>query len=237
MRLRSYLVDQLFCYNIKSWITLPKRLWTDFYRQSVWSLRYSNDKTSNIQTNCFESESNQWQVLSVGIIESCCQKRGVHKAWMSSPYIYFHQLPWAFFQKLLWPSWKTFLMKKSAVRVIRERLWLKLNFPPESPRIIALESQNIFLKVAKTICAVSKLNKGETVWIKAGIYESLEHLIKAIKTSTGLTKFNHQYKKIKGDLVLLFGKKRITFPDKKFQAFWALKESKMAHAIILSLKC
>ena len=40
--------------------------------------------------------------------------------------------------------------------------------------------------------AVIKPYKGETVLINPGRYENLEHLIKAIKTATGLTKLDHQ---------------------------------------------
>ena len=86
--------------------------------------------------------------------------------------------------------------------------------------------------------AVSKPYKGETVVINAESYENLEHLIKTIKTATGLTKFSHQYNKITGVLVLFFGQKMIElhFLTKKYQAFWALEESKMAQALILVIK-
>ena len=53
--------------------------------------------------------------------------------------------------------------------------------------------------------SVSKPYKVETVLINAGSYEILEHLIKTIKTATGLTKFSHQYNKIRVVLVLFFG--------------------------------
>ena len=86
------------------------------------------------------------------------------------------------------------------------------------------------------IGAVSKPYKGETVLIKAGSYENLEHLIKAIKTATGLTKFSHQYNKITGVLVFLAKMKELHFLTKKYQAFWALEESKMAQALIFVIK-
>ena len=83
--------------------------------------------------------------------------------------------------------------------------------------------------------AVSKPYKGETVLINTGSYENLEHLIKAIKTATGLTKFSHQYNKITGVLVFLFffGKNEgITFPDEEKPS----KESKMGQVLILVIK-
>ena len=81
--------------------------------------------------------------------------------------------------------------------------------------------------------AVSKPYKGETVLINTGSYKNLEHLIKAIKTATGLTKFSHQYNKITGVLVLFFGKnERITFPDDEIPStlgFEGIKDGSGTH--------
>ena len=81
--------------------------------------------------------------------------------------------------------------------------------------------------------AVSKPYKGETVLINTGSYENLEHLIKAIKTATGLTKFSHQYNKITGVLVLFFGKNEgITFPDEEIPSilgFEGIKDGSGTH--------
>ena len=67
----------------------------------------------------------------------------------------------------------------------------------------------------------------------AGSYENLEHLIKAIKTATGLTKFSHHYNKISGVLVLFFGKnERITFPDEEIPnilGFGGVKDGSGTH--------
>ena len=81
--------------------------------------------------------------------------------------------------------------------------------------------------------AVSKPYKGETVLINTGSYENLEHLIKAIKTATGLTKVSHQYIKITGVLVLFFGKNEgITFPDEEIPSilgFEGIKDGSGTH--------
>ena len=81
--------------------------------------------------------------------------------------------------------------------------------------------------------AVSKPYKGETVLINTGSYENLEHLIKTIKTATGLTKFSHQYNKITGVLVLVFGKNEgITFPDEEIPSilgFEGIKDGSSTH--------
>ena len=69
--------------------------------------------------------------------------------------------------------------------------------------------------------------------INTGSYENLEHLIKAIKTATGLTKFSHQYNKITGVLVLFFGKNEgITFPDEEIPSilgFEGIKDGSGTH--------
>ena len=81
--------------------------------------------------------------------------------------------------------------------------------------------------------AVSKPYKGETVLINARSYENLEHLIKAIKTATGLTNFSHQYNKITGVLLLFFGKNEgITFPDGeilRIMGFGGIKDGSGTH--------
>ena len=68
--------------------------------------------------------------------------------------------------------------------------------------------------------------------INAGSYENLEHLIKAIKTATGLTNFSHQYNKIT-ILVLFFGRNEgITFPDEEILrtlCFGGIKDGSGAH--------
>ena len=81
--------------------------------------------------------------------------------------------------------------------------------------------------------AVSKPYEGETVLIIAGSYEKLEHLIKAIKTVTGLTKFSLQHNKITGVLVLFFGNYEwITFPDEEIPSilgFGGIKDGSGTH--------
>ena len=81
--------------------------------------------------------------------------------------------------------------------------------------------------------ALSKPYKGETVLINAGVYENLEHLIKALKTATGLTKFSDQYNKTTGVLTCFFGKNEgLTFPDKKIPSilgFGGIKDSSGSH--------
>ena len=80
---------------------------------------------------------------------------------------------------------------------------------------------------------VSKSYKGVTVLINAGSYENLEHLMKAIRTATGLTKLSHQYNKITGVLVFFFGKNEgITFLDEDIPSilgFGVIKDGAGTH--------
>ena len=61
----------------------------------------------------------------------------------------------------------------------------------------------------------------------------MEHLIKAVKTATGLTKFSHQYKKLTDVFVLFFGKNEgITYPDKEnpsILGFEGVKDGSSSH--------
>ena len=87
--------------------------------------------------------------------------------------------------------------------------------------------------------AVSKPYKGETVLINAGSFENLEHLIKAIKTATGLNNSVISTIKSQASVLVLFflaKMKELYFLTKKYQAFWALEESNMAQALILVIK-
>ena len=81
--------------------------------------------------------------------------------------------------------------------------------------------------------AVSKPYKRETVLINAVSYENLELLIKAIKTATVLTPFRKTTLFCSCSLAKL---KELLFLTKKDQAFCALKDSKMAQALILAVK-
>ena len=62
--------------------------------------------------------------------------------------------------------------------------------------------------------AVSRPYGKEKAIIGIGSYENRDHLLRSLKTTTGLPHFDYQYNKINGVLFLFFGKnERITFPD------------------------
>ena len=62
--------------------------------------------------------------------------------------------------------------------------------------------------------AVSRPYGGERAIIVTGSYENRDHLLRSLKTATGLPHFDFQFNKINGVLFLFFGKNEgITFPD------------------------
>ena len=62
--------------------------------------------------------------------------------------------------------------------------------------------------------AVSRSYEGENAIIGIESYENGYHLLKSLKTATGLPHFDYQIIKINGILFLFFGKNEgITFPD------------------------
>ena len=64
--------------------------------------------------------------------------------------------------------------------------------------------------------AVSRSNGGERAIIGVGVYENRDHLLRSLKTATGLTHFHYQFNKINDVLFLYFGiNEAITFPDNK----------------------
>ena len=63
---------------------------------------------------------------------------------------------------------------------------------------------------------VSKLYGEELAIIGTGSYEKRDHLLRSIKTATGLPHFDYQFNKVNGVSFLFFGKNEgITFPDKQ----------------------
>ena len=64
--------------------------------------------------------------------------------------------------------------------------------------------------------AVSRPYGGERAIIGIGSYENRDHLLRSLKTATGLPHFDYQFNKINGVFFLFFGKNEgITFPDIK----------------------
>ena len=64
--------------------------------------------------------------------------------------------------------------------------------------------------------AVSKPYGGERAIIGIGSYENRDHLLRFLKTTSGLPHFDYQFNKINGVLFLFFRKNEgITFPDNK----------------------
>ena len=62
--------------------------------------------------------------------------------------------------------------------------------------------------------AVSRPYGGERAIIGIGSYENRDHLLRSLKTATGLPHFDYQFNKINEVLFLFFGKSEgITFPD------------------------
>ena len=62
--------------------------------------------------------------------------------------------------------------------------------------------------------AVSRPYGGEQAIIGIGFYENRDHLLRSLKTATGLPHFFYQFNKINGVLFLFFGKNEgVTFPD------------------------
>ena len=71
--------------------------------------------------------------------------------------------------------------------------------------------------------AVSRPYGGEQAIIGTGSYENRDHLLRFLKTATGLPHFDYQFNKINGVLFLLFGKnEEITFPDNKIPSILGL---------------
>ena len=61
--------------------------------------------------------------------------------------------------------------------------------------------------------AVSRPYGGERAIIGTCFYENRDHLLRSLKTATGLTHFDYQFNKVNGVLFLFFGKNEgITFP-------------------------
>ena len=61
--------------------------------------------------------------------------------------------------------------------------------------------------------AVSRPYGGERAIIGIGYYENRDHLLRSLKTATGLPHFDFQFNKING-VLFFFGKNEgITFPD------------------------
>ena len=64
--------------------------------------------------------------------------------------------------------------------------------------------------------AVSRHYGGERAIIGIGSYENRDHLLRSLKTASGLPQFDYQFNKINGVLFLFFGTNEgITFPDNK----------------------
>ena len=62
--------------------------------------------------------------------------------------------------------------------------------------------------------AVSRPYGGERAIIGIGFYENRDHLLRFLKTATGLPHFDYQFNKMSGVLFVFFGKnERISFPD------------------------
>ena len=81
-----------------------------------------------------------------------------------------------------------------------------------------------FYQKSKPEGAVSKPYRGQRSLINTGIYENLDHIVKASKTATALPNFSYQYNKITGVLILFLGKNEgITFSDKAIQSILGFK--------------
>ena len=79
-------------------------------------------------------------------------------------------------------------------------------------KIFSSESLKLYEK-SIPVDAVSRPYGGERAIIGTGSYENRDHLLRSLKTATGLSHFDYQYNKINGVLFLLFGKNEgITFP-------------------------
>ena len=62
--------------------------------------------------------------------------------------------------------------------------------------------------------AVSRPNREERAIFGTGSYENRDHLLRSLKTATGLPHFDYKFNKVNGVLFLFFGKNEgITFPD------------------------
>ena len=62
--------------------------------------------------------------------------------------------------------------------------------------------------------AVSRPYGGERATIGIGSYENRDHILRSLKTASGLPHFDYQFNKINGVSILFFGKNEgITFPD------------------------
>ena len=67
--------------------------------------------------------------------------------------------------------------------------------------------------------AVSRPYRAERAIIGIGSYENRYHLLRSLKTATGLPHFDYQLYKINGVLFLFFNKKEgITFPDSEISS-------------------
>ena len=67
--------------------------------------------------------------------------------------------------------------------------------------------------------AVSRPYGGEQAIIGIASYENCDHLLRALKTASGLPRFDYQFNKINGVLFLFLGKnERITFPENKISS-------------------
>ena len=68
--------------------------------------------------------------------------------------------------------------------------------------------------------AVSRPYGGERAIIGIGSYENGDHLLRSLKTATGLPHFDYQFNKINGVLILIFGKmKELLFRITEFRVY------------------
>ena len=72
--------------------------------------------------------------------------------------------------------------------------------------------------------AVSRPYGGERAIIGIGSYKNRDHLLRSLKTASGLPHFEYQFDKVGGVLFLFFGKNKvITFPDNELSSILGFK--------------
>ena len=90
----------------------------------------------------------------------------------------------------------------------------KINQVNESDLKIFSHEGLKFYEKSIPLDAVSRSYEGERAIIRTGSYENRDHILRSLKTATGLPRFDYQFNEINRVLFLFFGKNEgITFPD------------------------
>ena len=92
---------------------------------------------------------------------------------------------------------------------------VKINQADKSDLKIFSSEGLTFYEKSISFDAISRQYGGERAVIEIGSYESRDHLLRSLKTATGLPHFDYQFNKITGDLFLFFFRKNegVTFLD------------------------